>query len=104
MAYSIKLDNDVEYAGDTCRLLEIRADAPDELQRLVLAAEAKGWEVWLRSHARGSDGRVGAVLEKGMPPRADFEGLLLLAQVEALQCEAPADDTEVAVFDEAPAP
>lgn len=85
MAHLLRLDDHVALGDDTYfRILEIRADTVSERDHLVAIAERKGWSLWMQQSEPGSDARWGAVLEKGMPPRPDFDALLLM---EALQTD-----------------
>lgn len=88
MAHTIRLTEDVPFVDDVCRLLEIRADTPEELCQLEQRAIVKGWTPWIRSSQALADGRWGLVLEKGMPEAPDIEGLLLMAELESFGISA----------------
>ncbi len=82
MAHCITVSEDVEYRDVFVRLLEIRADTLVERDALRTAARRKGWSDWVVGDAPLSDGRWGAVMEKGMPEQPDVSGLLAMAELE----------------------
>ncbi len=82
MAHCITVSEDVEYRDVLVRLLEIRADTREEREALRAAARRKGWSDWVVGEHPLSDGRWGAVLEKGMPEQPDVSGLLAMAELE----------------------
>lgn len=75
------LSEEVAWGDGECRLLEFKADSPEELSALVARARRKKWFIWVPAQ-RLRDGRWGCVLEKGMPDSDHFEDALTLAQCD----------------------